>query len=189
MASTHEELRHSINGMDVKKLEETIQAINADPDMASFTFHAVNEWVDGTQSRTTVEKFEGGNQAVHRDQPFTLKADQPAILLGEDSAPNSIVTLLHSLASCLSVTIVYNAVARGIPIDKLSISMEGDVDLHGFLGLSKEVRPGFQDVRVKVDLRSDAPREEVESLLRDSQKRSPILDSLRNRIPVEVELS
>jgi uncharacterized OsmC-like protein len=189
MASSHQELRYSINGMDVKKMEDTIQAINDDPDLASFTFHAVNEWVDGTRNRTIVERFVGGNQNIHRDKPFVLESDEPEILLGGDSAPNSIVSLLHSLASCLSVSIVYNAAARGIPIDKLSISMEGDVDLHGFLGLSNEVRPGFQDVRVKVDLRSDAPREDIENLLKESQKRSPILDSLRNRIPVEVELS
>jgi hypothetical protein len=74
-------------------------------------------------------------------------------------------------------------------IDKLSITMEGDLDLHGFLGLSKEVRPGFQDVRVTVELRSESPRHEIEALVRDSQKRSPILDSLRNRIPVEIELA
>jgi uncharacterized OsmC-like protein len=189
MASTHEELRHSINGVDVKKMEETIKAINEDPDMASFTFHAVNEWVDGTRNRTIVDRFEGGNEIMERRQPFVIQSDEPPILLGGDTAPNSVVSLLHSLASCLSVTIVFNAAARGIPIDKLSITMEGDVDLHGFLGLSNEVRPGFQDVRVIVDLRSEAPREEIESLLKDSQRRSPILDSLRNRIPVEVELS
>lgn len=187
MASTHE-LRHSINGMDIKKLEETIQAINDDPDMASFTFHAVNEWVEGTRNKTIVHKYEGANEAIERRHPFIIQSDEPEVLLGEDTAPNPIMTLLHSLASCLSVSIVYNAVARGIAIDKLSISMEGDLDIHGFLGLSKEVRPGFQDVRVMVDLRSEAPREEIENLLRESQKRSPILDSLRNRIPVEVEL-
>jgi uncharacterized OsmC-like protein len=189
MALTQKELRHSINGVDVKKLEQTIQAINEDPDMASFTFHAVNEWVDGTQNKTIVHKFEGANEEVEHRQPFIIQSDEPAVLLGEDAAPNSVVSLLHSLASCLSVTIVFNAAARGIPIDKLSITMEGELDLHGFLGLSKEVRPGFQDVRVTVDLRSEAPREDIENLLRDSQKRSPILDSLRNRIPVEVELA
>ncbi|MDW5562327.1 MAG: OsmC family protein [Methanomassiliicoccus sp.] len=188
MVSTQQEMRQSINGVDIKKLEETIQAINGDPDMASFTFHAVNEWVDGARNKTIVQRYEGGNRSVVHPQPFVIHSDEPEFLLGEDSAPSSIVSLLHSLASCLSVTIVYNAAARGIAIDKLSISMEGDIDVHGFLGLSKEVRPGLQDMRVLVDLRSDAPRDEVEDLVRYSQKRSPILDSLRNRIPVEVEL-
>ena len=189
MASIHQELKHSINGVDVQKLEETIQAINEDPDMASFSFNAVNEWVDGARSKTTVQRYMGGNQTVEREQPFVLESDEPASILGGDSAPNSIVSLMHSLASSLSVTIVYHAASRGIAIDKLTITVDGDVDLHGFLGLSKEVRPGFQDLRLIVDLRSDAPREEVEDLLRYSEKRSSILDSLRNRIPVEVELA
>jgi uncharacterized OsmC-like protein len=121
---------------------------------------------------------------------MVIQSDEPKVLLGSDSAPNSIVSLLHSLASCLSVSIVYNAAERGIVLDKLSISMEGDLDLHGFLGLSTEVRPGFQDVRVRVNIASSGTSKvELENLVRYSQKISPILDSLRNRIPVEVEMA
>ena len=158
MASIQQELKHKINGVDVQKLEETIQAINEDPDMASFSFNAVNEWVDGARSKTTVHRYTGGNQTVERRQPFVLESDEPASILGGDSAPNSIVSLMHSLASSLSVTIIYHAASRGIAIDKLTITVDGDVDLHGFLGLSKEVRPGFQYLRLIVDLRSDSPR-------------------------------
>lgn len=189
MASIQQELKHNINGVDLGKLEATIQAVNEDPDMASFTFNAVNEWVDGARNRTVVHRYTGGNKLVERQQPFVLESDETPFLLGEDSAPNPIMMLLHSLASCLSVTIVYNAAMRGIAIEKLSISMEGDIDLHGFLGLSNEVRPGFQDVRVIIDLTTDAPRGQIEDLIRYAEKRSPILDSLRHRIPVEVELA
>jgi len=173
----------------VKKMMELVRAVNDDPDKASFTFHAVNEWIDGTRNQTLVHRLTGANEVVERERPFVIKSDEPSVLLGEDTAPNSVVSLLHSLASCLSVTIIFNAASRGMVIDKLSITMEGDLDLHGFLGLSKEVRPGFQDVRVTVELRSESPRHEIEALVRDSQKRSPILDSLRNRIPVEIELA
>jgi uncharacterized OsmC-like protein len=189
MRARHEEAKQLVNGVDVNKLDEMKKAIEKDPDLATFTFRAVNEWIDGAQNKTVVHRFDGGNEQVERDRPFVIQSDEPHILLGADSAPNSIVSLLHSLASCLSTSIVYNAAERGITLDKLSIAMEGDLDLHGFLGLSTEVRPGFQDVRVKVNIASSASKAELEDLVRHSQKISPILDSLRNRIPVEVDLS
>lgn len=188
MDTVQEELTKVINGVDVKKLHATIDAINNDPDLASFSFHAVNEWVDGAQSKTVVDHLEGGPHTIQRGEPFVLRSDQPEVLLGSDTAPNPIVELLHSLASSLSVSIVYHAAAREIQIDRLTIQLDGDIDLHGFLGLSSEVRPGFQDVRVTVDLQSEAPRADVEELLRYAQKVSPIVDTLRNRIPVEITL-
>jgi uncharacterized OsmC-like protein len=188
MGTVQEEVKQLINGVDVQKLESTIHAFNDDPDLAFFSFHAINEWEEGSRNKTIVTKFSEANSEIERTKPFVIQADQPIALMGEDSAPNPIVSLLHSLASCLSVTIVYNAAIRGIEIDKLSIVLDGDLDMHGFLGLSREVRPGFQDVRVRVEIRSDAPRAAVEDLIRHSQKVSPILDSLRNRIPVEITL-
>jgi uncharacterized OsmC-like protein len=188
METMHDEAKRFVNGVDVQRLEDTIAAINKDPDLASFSFHAENEWVDGSQNKTIVHRFESGNQPVERARPFVIHSDQPEALMGADSAPNAIVSLLHALASCLSVVIVYNASLRGITLDKVNIALDGDIDVHGFLGLSKEVRPGFQDVRVLVDVHSDAPKAEIEELVRYAQKVSPILDSLRNRIPVEVEV-
>ena len=73
-------------------------------------------------------------------------------------------------------------------MNKLVITVDGDIDIHGLLGLSEEVRPGFQDIRVIVDIDSDASREKIESLVNNIPKVSPLIDSLRNRIPVEVVL-
>lgn len=188
MDTIREEKIRTVNGVDVQKLEATIEAINKNPDLGEFTFHATNEWVDGAHSKTVIERTDGGPEVMVRSEPFVVDSDQPGVLMGNDGAPNAVTMLLHALASSLSVAIVYNAAARGIEIDKLSISIDGDIDLHGFLGLSQEVRPGFQDVRVEVDLRSDAPRAKVEELVRYAQKVSPVVDTLRNRIPLEISL-
>jgi uncharacterized OsmC-like protein len=189
MGTVHEEVEQLINGIDVQKLEATIHSFNEDPDQAFFSFHATNEWVDGAKSKTIINNFNEAGSEIERSKPFVIHSDQPEVLMGGDTAPNPIMMLLHSLASCFSVTIVYSAALRGIEIDKLSISIDGDLDVHGFLGLSREVRPGFQDVRVRVNIQTNAPRDAVEDLMRHSQRVSPILDSLRNRIPVEITQS
>ena len=77
-----------------------------------------------------------------------VDADEPPVLLGENQAPNTAEYVLHALAACLGGTMVYHAAARGIVLDALECTIEGDVDLAGFLGLDETVRPGFQQIRV-----------------------------------------
>jgi uncharacterized OsmC-like protein len=110
------------------------------------------------------------------------------VLLGTNAAPNAVETVLHALASCLAVGFVYNAAARGIRVDSLEFTLDGDVDLHGFLGLSDRVRPGYQGIRVAYRVKADAPREEIVALCDYVQKTSPVLDILRNAVPVTVNL-
>jgi hypothetical protein len=67
--------------------------------------------------------------------------------------------------------------------------MEGDLDLHAFLGLSDETRPGYENIKLTYQVKSDAPREEVVELCNYVQKTSPVLDIIRNPVPVTVELA
>jgi uncharacterized OsmC-like protein len=92
--------------------------------------------------------------------------------------------VLHALASCLAVGTAYNAAAQGIEIRSLRFDLEGELDLHGFLGLAPEVRPGYQNIRVTCHLDSDAPEDRVAALWEHVQKTSPVLDILRHPVSV-----
>ena len=63
-------------------------------------------------------------------------------------------------AACLTQTIVAHAISRGIKLDSINTSIEGDVDLRGFSGLSNSVRPGAQQFRVNIKINSDSATEE-----------------------------
>ena len=94
-----------------------------------------NEWQDGGHNRSTIHGFSGaGTNFVHAVK-FELDADEPAILLGQDQGPSAGEYLLHALAACVTTAIVYHAAARGIAIDEIESSIDGDVDLRGFLGI------------------------------------------------------
>ncbi|MDR7443942.1 MAG: OsmC family protein [Armatimonadota bacterium] len=181
--------KKSLNGVDVGQLVETVEAIKANPGLARFTFRATSEWVGGGRSRTKVQGFYGaGQEDTSRTEPFVLEGDEPPVLLGTNAAPNAVEAVLHALASCLAVGFVYNAAARGIRVDSLEFTLDGDVDLHGFLGLSDQVRPGYQGIRVAYRVKADAPRDEIVALCEYVQKTSPVLDILRNAVPVTVRL-
>ncbi len=183
-------LQGTLNGVDVDQLTGTIGAIQENPELARFQFRARNEWVEGGHSRTTIQSFYGaGQEDDSRTEAFTLEGDEPPVLLGTNRAPNAVEAVLHALASCLAVGFVYNAAAQGIRVESLDFDLEGDLDLHGFLGLSDEVRPGYERIRVNYRVKADAPREKIEELCAYVQRTSPVMDILRNPVPVTVELA
>lgn len=179
-----------LNGVNVDQLIGTINAIKANPSLARFTFRATNEWVNGGHSRTMIQGFYGaGQEDMSRSQPFVLEGDEPPVLLGNNAGANAVEAVLHALASCLAVGFIYNAAAQGIKVDELKFSLEGDLDLHAFLGLSDKVRPGYENIRLVYRVKSNAPREKIEALCDYVQKTSPVLDIVRNPVPVTVTLA
>jgi uncharacterized OsmC-like protein len=178
-----------VNGVNVDQLVGTINAIKDNPGLARFTFRARTEWVDGGQSRTKIQGFYGaGQEDTSRARPFVLEGDEPPVLLGNNAGPNAVEAVLHALASCLSVGFIYNAAAQGIKVESLDFDLEGDLDLHAFLGLSDQVRPGYEGIRVNYRVKADAPREKLEALCDYVQKTSPVLDIIANPVPVTVTL-
>jgi uncharacterized OsmC-like protein len=179
-----------VNGVNVDQLVATINAIQENPEIARFQFRAQNEWISGGHSRTSIQGFYGaGQEDSSRNEPFVLEGDEPPILLGSNAGPNAVEAVLHALASCLAVGFVYNAAAQGIKVESLRFDLIGDLDLRAFLGLSKEVRPGFETIRLTYRVKSDAPREKIEALCEYVQSTSPVLDVLRNAVPVTIALT
>jgi putative redox protein len=83
---------------------------------------------------------------------------QPKVLAETDAAPNPVEYVLAALASCQEITDRLVADNLGIPVDKVSVSLEGDVDLRGFFAVDKGIRPGYGAIRGTV--RSDGPASE-----------------------------
>lgn len=175
-----------INGVNIDQLIGTINAVKEKPELAKFIFHAKNKWISGGNSVTTIQNFYGVGQEISREKQFEINGDEPPVLLGENLAPNAVEAVLHALASCLAVGIVYNASAKNIKINKLEFDLDGDIDLQGFLGLSDKVHSGYQNIRVNCRIDEDAPREELEKLCQYVQKTSPVLDIIRNPINVSI---
>lgn len=178
-----------VNGVNVDQLVGTIGAIQDNPELAKFQFRANTQWVSGGHSRTSIQSFYGaGSEDSSRTEPFVLDGDEPPVLLGENAGPNAVEVVLHALASCLAVGFIYNAAAQGIHVEDLEFDLEGDLDLLGFLGLSETVRPGYNNIRLTYRVKTDAPREKVEELCAYVQKTSPVLDIIRNPVPVSITL-
>jgi uncharacterized OsmC-like protein len=180
---------HSINGIDVERLSGTIDHIVGDPALARFQFRARNKWIDGGHNRSTIKEFYGaGQEDTSRSEPFVLDVDEPPVLLGENRGPNAGEYVLHALAACLTGTLVYHAAARGIALEGLECTVEGDVDLHGFLGLDESIRPGYENVRVAFKATGDFDDDQLAELA-GLTRYSPVRDIVSNPVPVAIDVA
>jgi uncharacterized OsmC-like protein len=178
------------NGVDTQRLFGTLDAIKAEPSIATFQFRARNRWIDGAHNRTTIRDFYAANQEdTSRVEGFVLDAGEPAILLGTDTGPNPAEYLLHALAACLTTSLVYVAAARGVHLTEVESTVEGDMDVRGALGLSDEYRNGFERIRVSFRVEGDAPEEKLRQLVARAQQRSAVFDMVTNGAPVTVDVA
>jgi uncharacterized OsmC-like protein len=114
-----------------------------------------------------------------------LNADEPPLLAGHGTAPNPVEYLLNALVSCLTTTLVYHSAVRGIKIKRLESEVQGDLDIRGFLEISKDVRCGYQNIIVNFKVETDA--EDLEKL-KALSKLSPVFDVVSNGTNVQVNI-
>lgn len=157
-------------------IEGTRDAVTTDPSNAAVSFSVSNTLVPGTETAVRVQI---------RDHLFAV--DEPAALGGTDSAANPVEYALAALGSCQVITYQFWAAKLGIPLDAVTVTVDGDLDLHGFFGFG-DVRPGFTDVRVTVRLDGPAGPDAYERLRQQVDQHCPVLDLFRNPTPTTSSL-
>jgi uncharacterized OsmC-like protein len=177
------------NGVDVPALFATLDAVKQAPGAATFRFRAANEWVSGTHSRSTIDGYHGVFDEQVRPQSFTYDADHPATICGKDNGPTPVEFLLHAIAACITAGVANIAAARGVTLTEVTSTVEGDIDLRGILGLSDEVRNGYEGIRVHLTIKGDAPDDVLVGIVEQSRARSAVYDALTGRTPVSIEVT
>ena len=173
------------NGVDTATLFATLDAVKGDPDLAKFQFRATNRWLTGTHNQSTIHGFHGAKQDMTHQRQFTYDADHPPVLVGSDNGPTPVEYLLHALAACLTAGIANVAAARGVTLTEVTSTVRGDIDLLGILGLSGEVRNGYQQIKIDFTVRGDDP-DKLRAVVEQSCRRSAVFDVLTNGVPVSV---
>ncbi len=177
------------NGVNVAALLEAREALTGMPEAAKFTWRATSEWINGTHSRATIEKFFGLGQEQNHKQAFQYDTDHPEIFASEDHGPTPVEMVLVGLAGCLSAGIAAVAQNREIQLRSVKATVEAGMDIQGILGIDGDVRNGFDGVRVVYEIDADATPEDIRALVGQSQKRSAVYDIMTNPTNVVVEVA
>jgi uncharacterized OsmC-like protein len=174
------------NGVDVEALLGAREALTEAPEAARFTWRATADWINGTHSRSTIDRFFGlGEEQQHR-KAFEFDADHPEIFASEDNGATPVEFVLVGLAGCLTAGIASVAQNRNVQLRSVTATLEAGMDLQGILGIDADVRNGFDGVKVHFDIDADASAEDIAAIVAQSQKRSAVFDIITNPTDVTV---
>jgi uncharacterized OsmC-like protein len=154
--------------MDLKSLQKPLkEQYSADPDTSRITLKA-----RGGQTETPIECSVAIGRAIHQAQAHQGVG-------GGGTAACSGDLLLGALSACAQITCQMVAASMGIPTQRIDVTVEGDLDLRGTLGISKEVPVGFQRIRLRFDLVApDATQEQLRALREKTEQYCVVMQTL-----------
>lgn len=167
---------NTLNSVNISAVGDLVSAIQEEPSKADTVWKSTVDWKGGFRSEARSREF------------APVPSDEPTALGGDDTAANPVEQLLAALGNCLAVGYAANATVAGIKLNGLSVELEGDLDLHTFLGLT-EGNAGYESIRATVSIDSEAAEEDLEELHRKVVSTSPVGHTLQRSVPVSVELS
>jgi len=182
-------LQKEVNGFKSQDIMDTVGAIQSNPEIGKFKFRARNKWISGGHNRSTIQGFYGAcTEDETRKEPFVFDNSEPPILLGNNEGANPVEFILHGLAGCMTTTMMLHAAANGISVDRVESSLEGDLDVQGFLGLDDSIRNGYQNIKVNFKIEGNLTEEEKQKLISFAYM-SPVFDIVTNKVPVSLSLN
>lgn len=163
--------------MDLKSLQKPLkEKYRSDPAASRITLKA-----SGSQSAAPVACSVDIGRAVYEAQAHTGVG-------GPGTAACSGDLLLGALAACAQITCQMVAAAMGVPVDRIEVTVEGDLDLRGTLGLSRGVGVGFEQIRLRFDIDAPAATEEqIRALREKTEQYCVVMQTLAS--PPEIRVS
>lgn len=184
--TTQTQDKTTVNGIDTLAVREFIEQITQDPAKGMTRWDVTTRWVGGTRSDTHVDHYEIGGKRVDKD--YTIRIDEPLELAGTNRHPNPQEYLLAALNACMVVG--YSAVAalHGVELTELTIRTTGDIDLRGFLGVSDEVKPGYDSLKYTVRIKGSGTPEQMRLIHETVMATSPNRWNVSQPIRLDAEL-
>src|SRR5262245_294906 len=161
----------NINGIDLEGLGQVVEQIKHDETKGFVRFRVATTWKGQTRSEARVTSYDFNGVEIPRD--FSIVADEPFELLGQNSAPNPQELLMAAFNACIMVGYVANAAVMGITLTNVEIETDGELNLRGFLGLDPNVKPGYDSIRCRVRLTGNGTREQYQAIHEQVVKTSP----------------
>ena len=167
----------TLNDVNMDAVAGLAGKIQQEPGVAATKWSARVDWQGGFRSAASVREF------------APMASDEPDALGGTDTGPNPVEQVLAALGNCLAVGYAANATAAGIEIRDMRIELEGDLDLHTFLGLAPDGNAGYNSIAVKVHIDSDAAQADLDALHQKVVGTSPVGHTLSRAVPLDIELA
>jgi len=162
--------------LDLRSIQKPLkEKYRSEPGSAQITLKA-----QGSQTDTPISCSVDIGRAIYQAQAHTGVG-------GAGTAACSGDLLLGALAACAQITCQMVATAMGIPTNHIEVNVEGDLDLRGTLGISKETLVGFKTIRVSFEIDApDATEEQLDALREKTEQYCVVMQTLMHPPAIQV---
>lgn len=169
--------KNIINGIDLEQSQVIYDQIRmgSDSDIAKPKYQATVVWDNGYHTTTNLNSGQ------------TIIGDEPVRYGGEGMGATPQDMLLTAVGHCLAATYIGGLSAARINVESLRLHVSGRVNFRAAYAIESG-NPGFEDIKVTVEIQTDAPQEEVTALLKKLQQTAPIPDTIMRPVSVNVEI-
>lgn len=171
------DIKNIVNGIDLEQSQVIYDQIKrgGDGDIARPRYHATVVWDNGYHTTTSVN----GGRIIIGDEPVRYGGE------GMGVTPQDL--LLTAVGHCLAATYIGGLSTARINVESLRLHVSGRINFRAAYAIESG-NPGFEDIKIVVEIQTDAPQEEVTTLLRKLQRIAPIPDTIMRPVPVNVEI-
>ena len=156
--------------------DQTRSALREEPSNGAATFTSESQQVGGLVSKALVRQFE-------------LTVDEPKQLGGTDTGPNPVELVLAALGTCQEITYRLYADSMGIPVNGISVKLDGHLDLRGFFNVDPSIRAGYDRIDATVTIDSPASDADLARLKAAVDAHCPVLDIVSKPVPVNLKMA
>ncbi|WP_199610406.1 OsmC family protein [Flocculibacter collagenilyticus] len=175
------------NSIPLSALSEFTNEVKALPEEGVVQYGVELNWESGTRSRAKALPMAVGPHVVSRDFEWTI--DEPRQLMGSNHAPNPQEYLLSGLGACILVGFTVGASIMEIQLESLKVTVQGELNLAGFLGVDSCASVGFKRINYQIDVSGTGTDEQFELLRKQAVAHSPNAMSMMNGVEVCGELT
>lgn len=143
----------------------------------------------GRSTSVATTRLVDGLRCVSYDGDHQIGADLGPALGGYGTGPTPSALVRAALGSCLAMGYRLRAARHGVPVASIRVEVETDSSISGMIDPGSAFPPGFLQVRYCVDIESSAPGEQVEAMIEEGDRLSPVLDVVAGASPVSRVLS
>ncbi len=130
-------------------------------------------------------KLPGGFAVESESRGLKIVMDEPTVFRGTNTGMNPVEALLAALGSCQCMTAVEFAKSQGIELQEFWVELEGDIGIDGRRRGDPSVRPGYQEIRFTMHIKTDSPQDKVQAFQQFIEDHCSVGDSLAKGVTMK----
>lgn len=171
-----------LNGIDLEALTTYAEQVAAVPGDAVSSYGIEAHWRGGVHSEIRTLNQRLGDTLIEKD--FRFDVGEPEQLLGDNRYPTPQEYLLGGMAGCMMVGFVAGATSNGIRLDEVKLTITGDLDLRGFLGVDPQAPIGFAELKFNFQVKGSGTQAQYDEIVASVQQYSPNYRTIADAVKV-----